>query len=175
MRTLTIVTSPAASGTACLFLASDQPMSTTHAPATHLSWCLITALLISLLSMSCTPHPRYPACGDMADCERFGEYCLFGECVMCRSSAHCSGACQVCERGTCVPKRGCCVSDDDCTVEVPKCGPDHRCHQCLRDDDCGPGYPCNDNSCYRPKCLTSGICPEGYRCINEVCTAIDKD
>lgn len=62
------------------------------------------------LAMGC--GPTYPKCDNDEDCHE-GEFCVNGQCQMCRTSADCPTG-QACNAGACEPITGFCESDSDC-------------------------------------------------------------
>jgi len=85
--------------------------------------------------------PTYPKCDNDEDCHE-GEYCVNGQCQMCRTSADCPTG-QACNAGACEPISGFCESAADCPG-----GQECRNNQCvaatqsstdLPPPDTGPG------------------------------------
>jgi peptidoglycan-associated lipoprotein len=71
---------------------------------------MLTAASLLVLGVGC--GPTYPKCDNDEDCHE-GEFCVNGQCQMCRTDADCPTG-QACNAGACEPISGFCQSSADC-------------------------------------------------------------
>jgi len=124
---------------------------------------ILTLCLALAIAVAC--EPEYPKCDSDKDC-REGEFCINGQCQLCRDNGDCAEG-EQCAEGVCEPIPGYCANTDECPPgQVCR---QNACDPCSSSAECEGGLACVDGRCMKAQCVTDEDCGPGESCRGGMC------
>lgn len=121
--------------------------------------------------------PKYPNCEGDNDCPANTtgkEWCVNGQCQLCRPGSNDCGAGRACVSGRCQALPGFCNDNSQCPTGTCQ---NNICVSCKTDASCPGGGRCEAGKCIadtRKLCKNSDECAEDEDCVSGRCTKVGK-